>query len=439
MNRQFVFQNEPFGFRAETENEFEMNEWQSETQSNAAYCRTGARNFAPVNPAELITIRGYDGRKIQMQAQAGAMLTSMIVAARGAGIPAPLLLPVSGYRSLEKQKKLWAQALAKQGGDEKKARKWVCKPSPACPHLSGLAVDLWMGSGVSGKNASIQRDSNAYKWLVENAKLFGFTGYCPEPWHWEYNPPTVASELHETGSTSAPKASFRYVKDFSGPAAECAAALKQAGKTKAEALKIINNQIGTAIKMLRKAAADLKRGSRSTATKTIFQKIFRVKPEFVPTWLKPTATIKDRGDVVATRCRRVADMLASGKIKFFCTINSTNCPDCGNDASGYACSSWGDESKAPKNSLVICLGNAFWADMKAGRIKSMLSTLMHEPFHIYFGKYVTSHRDDAGKFGGINCIVQFVFETNARTAPSRVNERCQNMAVRKEINSFLSI
>jgi len=234
------------------------------------------------------------------------------------------------------------------------------------------------------------------------------------------------------------KPSFRYVKDLSGTAAECTAALTRAGKTRAEALTIINTQIGVAIRLLRKAATDLKRGSRSSKTRAIFLKIFRVNPEFVPTWFKPTSTIKDRGDVVATRCSRVADMLAGGSLKFFCAINSTNCPDCSNDQNKFACSSWGDESKVPARSRVVCLGHRFWDDMKANRTDSLLSTLMHEPFHIYFGKYVTAHRADAGKFGGVNCILQFVFETNGRVAPDRVRTRCTNMAVRSEITEFSS-
>lgn len=234
-------------------------------------------------------------------------------------------------------------------------------------------------------------------------------------------------------STTIKPAHLQYVKDLSGPATECTAALKRAGKTKAEALTIINTQIDIAIRLLRKAENDLKRGSRSSTTSDLFLKIFRVRPQFVPTWLKQTATIKDRGDVVATRCGRVADLLAGGRLKFFCTINSTNCPDCSNDPSDFACSSWGDESTSPGNSNVICLGNAFWDDMKAGNTTSLLATLMHEPFHIYYGKYVTAHVSSRGKFGGINCIVQFVFETGGRTPPSRVSQRCTNMAVRQEL------
>lgn len=235
-------------------------------------------------------------------------------------------------------------------------------------------------------------------------------------------------EFETAATIPAAKTPPRYVKDFSGPAAECTAALGRAGKTKAEALAIVNVQIGAAIVMLRKAASSLQRGSRSTATRNLFLKIFRVHPEFVPTWLKPTATIGDRGDVVAVRCKGVADLLASGTLKLFCTINATNCPDCGDGSSDFACSSWGHHQ-------VICLGDAFWDDMKAGRTSSLLATLMHEPFHIYFGKYVTAHVADRGKFGGSYCIVRFAFEASGRTAPARVNQRCSNMAVRKELEA----
>lgn len=236
----------------------------------------------------------------------------------------------------------------------------------------------------------------------------------------------------EEGEYETPGGSrSRFVTDFSGPAAECTLALRRAGKTRAQALAIVNTQIGAAVVMLRKAAADLQYGKRSQATRNLFLKIFRVRPEFVPTWFKPTPSNRDRGDVVRIRCAKVADLLASGGIKFFCTINATNCPECGNDTSPFACSSFGKHR-------VICLGDAFWSDMKAGRTTSMLSTLMHEPFHIYFGRTVTEHRSTAGKFGGINCLVRFAFEANRRTAPARVTQRCTDMAVRQELETSWS-
>jgi hypothetical protein len=222
----------------------------------------------------------------------------------------------------------------------------------------------------------------------------------------------------------------RVVKDFSGPPAECTLALRRARKTRAQALAIINTQIAVGIRMLRKAAADLKRGSRTQATSDLFLKIFRVRPGFVPTWLKTTDNIRDRGDVVRVRCERVADLLASGRVKFFCRITAANCPECGSDNTPFACSSFG-------KLRVICLGQGFWDDMRAGRVTSMVSTLMHEPFHIYFGREVTEHpsksRPNPGKFGGVNCILQFIFEANRRTAPPRVLQACSGTAVRKEL------
>jgi hypothetical protein len=68
--------------------------------------------------------------------------------------------------------------------------------------------------------------------------------------------------------------------------------------------------------------------------------------------------------------------------------------------------------------------------MKNDRMNSILSTLMHEPFHIYFGRYVTEHRATAGKFGGIHCILRFVFETNGMAAEQRNLDACARMDTR---------
>ena len=231
---------------------------------------------------------------------------------------------------------------------------------------------------------------------------------------------------------------FRYVKDFSSSDAECAEALTRAGKTRAEALTIINAQIGLAIRMLRVAASKLQTSNRTAQTNATFRQIFRVPPSFVPSWLRPTATIRDRGDAVAARCRRVADLLASGRIRFFCSVNGTNCPDCAASSPDvYACSSWGQEGTAPQNSNVICLGTRTWDDMKNGNLASIRSTVMHEPFHIYYGIYVTEHGPrtgrSVGKFGGISCIVQFVFQINRQTPTPEDVGACAGTAVRNEV------
>lgn len=282
--------------------------------------------------------------------------------------------------------------------------------------------------GATGAGTARQREAD------DATELETGSGLCP----------TCGRERHEAMETTwdgEVPAAPTYVKNFSGPNAECVAALTRAGKTRAQALTVINSQIGSAIRMLRVAANRLKRGSRSARTNAIFRRIFRVPPSFVPGWLKQTATIKDRGDVVAVRCQRVADLLASGRIRFFCSVNGTNCPDCRTSSPAvFACSSWGRESTAPQNGSVICLGTSFWDDMKNGNTTSILSTLMHEPFHIYFGIYVTEHgpRDgrSVGKFGGINCLVQFVFQINGRNPPQRVSSRCAGTGVRSAATGF---
>lgn len=57
------------------------------------------------------------------------------------------------------------------------------------PHFTGRALDLYVGGDpvdTKDSNRMIQVDTPAYKWLVRNAKRFGFRPYFYEPWHWEY-------------------------------------------------------------------------------------------------------------------------------------------------------------------------------------------------------------------------------------------------------------
>jgi hypothetical protein len=104
-------------------------------------------------------------------------LTQMILDARAQGID---LGVGSGYRSYEKQKRLWEQALKKYGSPEK-ARKWVAPPGGSF-HNKGLAVDLNANGQFLGKDAN----SKATEWAHANAKKYGLhfrMGH--EPWHIE--------------------------------------------------------------------------------------------------------------------------------------------------------------------------------------------------------------------------------------------------------------
>lgn len=142
---------------------------------------------------DLVKIKGYRGRNIRLHHLAAKALQAMMKAARADGIKAPLLMAVSGYRSVAKQKRLWAIGLKKHGSAEK-ARKWIAPPGRS-PHHSGRAIDLWLGLGIGKRNAKTMAKLPVYKWMQKNAELFGFYPYTREPWHWEYNPPVTSREL----------------------------------------------------------------------------------------------------------------------------------------------------------------------------------------------------------------------------------------------------
>jgi LAS superfamily LD-carboxypeptidase LdcB len=78
----------------------------------------------------------------------------------------------SGYRSVERQAQLWAEALKKYGSPER-ARKWVAPPGKS-NHGRGIAMDLGYA------NPQVKA------WVHANAKNYGL--HFPlghEPWHIE--------------------------------------------------------------------------------------------------------------------------------------------------------------------------------------------------------------------------------------------------------------
>jgi D-alanyl-D-alanine carboxypeptidase len=140
------------------------------------------------SPADIVEVPRAGGGSIPLHRLAAQALDAMTRAVRAEGIVAPLLMPVSGYRSAATQAKLWKTALAKAGGDAKEARKWVAPPGGSA-HQSGRAVDLYLGYTAGKENVAAMRGTAVWQWLERNAARFGFYPYGTEPWHWEYNPP----------------------------------------------------------------------------------------------------------------------------------------------------------------------------------------------------------------------------------------------------------
>ncbi len=116
------------------------------------------------------------------------------------------LMVQSSYRDYKSQKEIYDYRKSTQG--ERKADQTVARPGHS-EHQTGLVIDL------SSKNAPTDeefKESEAYKWLKENAYQYGFierypegktyiTGYSPESWHWRYVGIEAATTMHKENIT----------------------------------------------------------------------------------------------------------------------------------------------------------------------------------------------------------------------------------------------
>jgi hypothetical protein len=174
--------------------------------------------LTPPKPSELVTITGAGGKTIQLHHLAAKAWDALAKAARADGIKSPLLLPTSGYRSVERQRQLWEEARKKHGTPEN-ARKWVAPPGGSA-HQTGRAIDFYLGGSNKSENVESLRTFPAYKWLVTNALRFGFYPYEREPWHWEYNPPSDSKmqkanvQSSQVGSPATEPSSYQQMQNL---------------------------------------------------------------------------------------------------------------------------------------------------------------------------------------------------------------------------------
>jgi len=71
----------------------------------------------------------------------------------------------------------------------KRCNKWIAYYSP---HETGLAMDFGNHGLTASSQVKGQKETPLFKWLQQNAHLFGITPLLHEAWHWEVNVPVEA-------------------------------------------------------------------------------------------------------------------------------------------------------------------------------------------------------------------------------------------------------
>jgi len=140
--------------------------------------------------------------KRQLRQEAATELAKLFATAKNENI---ILYGVSGYRSYQTQKGLFAYFTQRYGSEEK-ANQISARPGES-EHQTGLAMDVTSQSVNYGLEQSFG-ETKEYAWLAENAHLFGYvvrypkgkehiTEYTYEPWHLRYIGTELATKLYE--------------------------------------------------------------------------------------------------------------------------------------------------------------------------------------------------------------------------------------------------
>lgn len=162
-------------------------------------------------PADLVELNvhfpfgGEPYEKRLMRKEAARALEEMFSQAKEEGIT---LHAVSGYRSFERQEKIFNHNVKEKGVEH--ASRFVAEPGTS-EHQTGLTMDL-SSPDVGDMLKETFGTCAAGRWVAANAHKFGFiirypqgkediTGYEYESWHIRYVPKEAAKAIFESGLT----------------------------------------------------------------------------------------------------------------------------------------------------------------------------------------------------------------------------------------------
>jgi D-alanyl-D-alanine carboxypeptidase len=142
-------------------------------------------------PSLRVIARANDGYEIRLKEPAAQAFWQMAAAARTNGIE---LVPISGFRTVDEQKKLFFE-IGKERNQTPAQRAMVSAPPGYSEHHTGYAIDIGDASAPSSNLSPDFDKTEAFRWLESNAAQFSFElsfpkhnpqGVSYEPWHWRY-------------------------------------------------------------------------------------------------------------------------------------------------------------------------------------------------------------------------------------------------------------
>lgn len=129
--------------------------------------------------------------QVSMRRSAAAKFQQMAAAARAKGV---ILVPLSGFRSIAEQERIFFDTKAERGENPEK-RAAVSAPPGYSEHHTGYAIDIGDGNRPATNLQENFETTAAYRWLKQNAAYYSFElsfpknnsiGVSYEPWHWRF-------------------------------------------------------------------------------------------------------------------------------------------------------------------------------------------------------------------------------------------------------------
>lgn len=155
--------------------------------------------FYQENAQNLVEVGIYFNRREFLNREVAEAFKQMQLAAQKEKIE---IVPISGFRSIADQKKLFQRQIQRRGSEEAASR--LSAPPGFSEHHTGYALDI-SDSKHHETDLKVAFDSTkAYRWLKDHAAQYGFElsfpennpqGVAYEPWHWRFVGSPKAQEI----------------------------------------------------------------------------------------------------------------------------------------------------------------------------------------------------------------------------------------------------